>query len=82
MHTITLKNIPDSVYEPLKRTAKVHRRSLNSEIIACLERALTPTVVNPEERLERARRLRQGVALERDRFDPEEIEMAIRQGRP
>lgn len=36
--TLTLKNIPDAVYERLKRSAEAHRRSVNSEAIACLER--------------------------------------------
>ncbi|HNS57464.1 MAG TPA: Arc family DNA-binding protein, partial [Nitrosomonas europaea] len=38
--TLTLKNIPDDVYERLKVAAEVHRRSLNSEIIVCLETVL------------------------------------------
>ena len=42
MATITLKNIPDEIYSQLKKTAQRHRRSLNSEIIVCLERSLQP----------------------------------------
>jgi len=34
---ITLKNVPDSVYQVMKREAKKKRRSLNSEIIQTLE---------------------------------------------
>jgi hypothetical protein len=33
--TITLKNIPDEVYERLKASAEANRRSLNSEAIVC-----------------------------------------------
>lgn len=33
MATITLKNIPDRLYERLKYFAKLRHRSLNSEII-------------------------------------------------
>ena len=40
--TLTLKSIPDEVYERLKASAEVHRRSLNSEAIACLESAFKP----------------------------------------
>lgn len=40
--TLTLKNIPDEVYERLKLSAAVHRRSLNSEAIVCLESVLIP----------------------------------------
>lgn len=76
---ITLKGIPDDLYERLKRAAKAHHRSLNSEVIACLERQLEPRVVSAEERLVRARRLRAG--LDSEGFDPKEIAEAIRQGR-
>jgi plasmid stability protein len=56
--TITLKNIPDAVYEQLKVAAEVHHRSLNSEVIACLETILLPIKKAPLERLARARVLR------------------------
>jgi antitoxin FitA len=56
--TLTLKNIPDDVYERLKAAASAHRRSLNSEAIFCLERVLAPRKITVAERLERIRRLR------------------------
>ena len=56
--TLTLKNIPDDVYERLKAAAAAHRRSLNSEAIVCLETALRPARLSAAERLERIRRLR------------------------
>ena len=34
---ITVKNIPDSIYQVMKREAKRGRRSLNAEIIRALE---------------------------------------------
>jgi len=37
---MTLKNVPDELYEQLKRSAERHRRSVNKEAITCLERAL------------------------------------------
>ncbi|HEC26903.1 MAG TPA: Arc family DNA-binding protein, partial [Gammaproteobacteria bacterium] len=40
MPAITLKNIPDSLYAQLKTAASVHHRSLNSEILYCVERTL------------------------------------------
>jgi hypothetical protein len=46
--TLTLKNIPDEVYERLKLSAEVHRRSMNSEAIVCLETALLPSRLAPE----------------------------------
>ncbi len=38
MRTITVKNIPDDVYNNLKKSATENRRSINSEIIVCIER--------------------------------------------
>ncbi len=58
MATITLKKIPDELYERLKEAATLHRRSINSEIIVCIERALSGTRVSEEEILQRARQLR------------------------
>ena len=43
--SVTLKNIPDAVYERLKAAAELHRRSLNSEAIVCLESVLLPSWV-------------------------------------
>ena len=57
--TLTLKNIPDEVYDRLKAAAGAHRRSLNSEAIVCLEAALLPTRrITVEERIQRIRALR------------------------
>ena len=38
---ITVKNIPDAVYQVIKREAKRKRRSLNAEIIQTLETEAT-----------------------------------------
>jgi plasmid stability protein len=62
--TITLKNIPDAVYEQLKVAAEVHHRSLNSEVIACLETILLPIKKAPLERLARARILRSRLSIQ------------------
>lgn len=40
MPTLTIKGLPDPVYRRLKAQAAAHRRSLNGEIIVCLERAV------------------------------------------
>jgi len=78
--TLTLKNIPDELYERLKATAALHRRSLNSEAIVCLERVLMPTRVSAEERISRARRLRVGQS--RRDFDHGDIDALKSEGRP
>ena len=77
--TLTLKNIPDEVYERLKASAAEHRRSLNSEAIVCLEAALMPRRVSVEERLERAREF--APRLQAVRSTPEEIDAFKREGR-
>ena len=59
MPTITLKNISDSLYTTLKAAASVHRRSLNSEILYCVERTLGTYKINPSEHIEEARKLRE-----------------------
>lgn len=58
MPTITLKNIPPEIYELLKQSAAVHRRSLNSEIITYLEQGVRGRKVDPQAFLVRARQLR------------------------
>ena len=78
--TLTLKNIPDAVYEKLKLSAQSHRRSLNSEAIVCLESMLLPTKMMPSERLARARELR--AALPQGKFRARDIDSAKREGRP
>lgn len=77
--TLTLKNIPDKVYEQLKVSAETHRRSLNSEAIVCLEKVLLPRRLSVAERLERIRTLRSG--LRAGAFNAEDIDRFKRQGR-
>lgn len=78
--TLTLKNIPDTVYERLKLSAEAHRRSLNSEAIVCLEAMLLPAKMTPLERIARARALRS--TLPKGKFLARDIDTARRQGRP
>ena len=59
MATVTVKNIPDELYERLKSVAEINRRSINSEIIVCIENAVVSRRINLDETLENARRLRQ-----------------------
>jgi len=49
MPTLTLKNIPDDLYTRLKNAAKIHHRSMNSEILYCVERTLTPHKIDVSE---------------------------------
>ena len=58
MPALTLKNIPENLYMRLKETAKAHRRSLNSEILYCVERTLGAHKIDVAEQLAAARLLR------------------------
>ena len=54
MPTLTIKGIPDPLYRQLKERAAGHRRSLNSEVLVCLELAVAAEVVDPLAALTRA----------------------------
>lgn len=58
MASITVKNIPPDLYGLLKVSAATNRRSINSEIITCIEQGVRFGKVDPEDVLKRARRLR------------------------
>jgi len=80
MPTLTVKNIPDELYTQLKRNAEINRRSINSEIIVCIERAVRSTPVNPEVTLARARQLREKTSLRP--ITDHEFTLAKTKGRP
>ena len=77
--TLTLKNIPDEVYDRLKTSAESHRRSLNSEAIVCLESVLLPGRTPPSERLARIRALRS--KYPKVKFRAKDIDAMKREGR-
>ena len=77
-HTHTRKTF--NLYEQLRRHAKMNRRSINSEAIICIEKAMGSHRVAPEVTLLRARKLR-----EKTRDHPitsEELIQAKTAGRP
>ena len=59
MTTITVKNIPVELYERLKQSAEANRRSINSEVIACIEHTVTSQPLDVDALIQRARRLRE-----------------------
>ncbi len=59
MPTVTLKKIPDELYEALKLRAKLHRRSLESEIITVLEHVIMPQPVDVDTILAEAQQIRE-----------------------
>ncbi len=79
MATLTIKNLPDGLYQRLKARAATHRRSINSEAMLCLELALKQPPVDEELLLGDLRVLRKeaGVYLA-----DEALRQAIEDGRP
>ena len=70
--TITLKAVPDEVYEQLRTSADANRRSLSSEAIACLESILLPRKKTALEHVAAARAIRK--TLKPGAFEAEDID--------
>jgi plasmid stability protein len=79
MATITVKNIPDDLYEQLKQTARANQRSINSEVIYAIRRTVAIQPMDVETVLDRARQTRELTA--HYVITDEEIDQAIRTGR-
>lgn len=79
MASLTIKNIPDELYEHLKQAANAHHRSINSELIHCLETTLLPTRISADELKDTARALRERATV--PALDPDEINAARNEGR-
>jgi plasmid stability protein len=79
MTTLTLKNIPDELYDRLRQSATEARRSLNGEILFRLEASLRSRRIDPQELLARARAVRRTVGQP---VTEEELRRARSAGRP
>jgi plasmid stability protein len=64
MPTVTLKGVPKRLHQKLKSRASLHRRSLNGEILTCLESVVESVPVDVGTLLRRARFLRGQVSGE------------------
>lgn len=80
MATLTIRNIPEKLYQLLRESAAEHRRSVPEEAIACLEMALVSNRVDPRDFLVQARRLR--ARMPRVFVTERELRIAKNQGRP
>lgn len=65
MPVLTIKSMPVPLYRRLKQRAVAHRRSLNSEILVCLEQAVAAEPAEPRAVLARADALRQRLRVPR-----------------
>jgi plasmid stability protein len=79
MVTVTIKNIPEQIYERIKAQAKSNHRSLNGEILTILEQAVSLPPIDVQATLERARKVRELTA--NYTVTAEEIEKMINEGR-
>ena len=75
MPAITVKNIPDPLYNSLKQSAQLNHRSINSEIIACLEKELMHERLSVRDVLSNARKLR--AKIKTKAIDVDDIQSAI-----
>jgi hypothetical protein len=80
MPSVTVKSIPTDLYERLMQAAAANRRSLNSEIIVCIERAVGPERVDVEDTVARLCQLRERTPGHQ--VAGEEFNAAKRDGRP
>jgi plasmid stability protein len=62
MATITVKNIPDDIYEKLKEAAKENHRSVNSEVILLIKMAVMRRPIDVAAVLEGARQIRESIS--------------------
>jgi plasmid stability protein len=60
---LTIKNVPKELYQRLKRSAEQHRRSLNSEILVNLEKAIRSARIDVDDFLVRLDRLHGELSL-------------------
>jgi plasmid stability protein len=79
MVTVTIKNIPEQVYERIKAQAKSNHRSINGEILSILEQAISLPPIDVQATLDRARKVRELTANYTVTAD--EIEKMINEGR-
>jgi plasmid stability protein len=78
MASITIKNIPDNLYQNLKKLAEQNRRSINSEIINLLEISFAPRKIDTRMLLEQAKFIRQKMNFV---VSEEDIKYAKNEGR-
>ncbi len=79
MVTVTIKNIPEQIYERIKAQARSNHRSINGEILSILEQAISLPPIDVKATLQRARKVRELTASYIVTAD--EVEKMINEGR-
>ncbi len=63
MATITIKNIPNELFDTLKMRATLNRRSVSNEIIFCIENSLKSRKIQPDEFIQELENFYQNVDI-------------------
>ena len=63
--SLTINNVPPALLQQLRQRAAANRRSLNLEVISCLETLVQPTPLDAEALLARVREIRRTPARTR-----------------
>jgi len=79
MVTVTIKNIPEEIYERVKNQAKINHRSINGEILSILEQAISIPPIDIQATIKRASKVRELTA--QYTITADEIEKLINEGR-
>ena len=80
MTSLTIKNMPQKLYEDLKSQATLHRRSMNSEIIFRLEQTIQEHPYTKQLVLKAARKIREKTA--KYKLTQKKLNAIKGQGRP
>ena len=80
MANLSIKNVPDELHQRLKERAERHHRSINREVIACLEQIIGPAPRDAAEVLARIRELHK--KMPNVWATEEDIQKFKEQGRP
>ena len=79
MPTLTIKNIPSTLYNQLKKSAQIHRRSINQQAITWIEQKVRSQGVNIQNVLTKARAFRE--KTQSYPISDEDFNQAKREGR-
>lgn len=82
MPSLTIKGVPDELYRRLKRRAADHRRSINSEVLVCLEQAVASRPADPDVLLARIDALHARLGTRMRPLSSRAIRAARNAGRP
>ncbi|MCA1795674.1 MAG: hypothetical protein LC660_17720 [Desulfobacteraceae bacterium] len=81
MPNITIREIPDVLYQDIKKMAEEERRSINNQIIYSLSQYMK-NEKSTEQRLAEIRKLRQAINVKEFHPTQEQLKEMVEEGRP